>query len=417
MYLYAGYSNFKTNKTVDKLFKNLVMRLILLFSINFLLSAIGICQNTWVYKSPLPNGQGREKDIGFSVGATGFVGLGFDNDLWCYNTATDTWVQKTSFPGIFRSNGFGFSIGHSIYFGGGSGHNDFWQYNTVSNSWNQLDTLPIAINFGKGFSTYNKGYVISSNQVYEYDPVNDIWTQKSNFPGVARRFAIAITIMNKGYFGLGNDGITYGSIKDLWEYDPLLDSWIQKSDCPIPRQMGFGFCINTKGYFGGGIREWYGSDLTDFYEYDPLTDVWTSKNASGVCSYGSASFSTGNGLGYYGFGNITCHIGSCSPFNFLRAYAPDNTSTYINNYNSDSLLFSIYPNPTLGEFQFKTNGEPESLKIIVYNIEGKIVYSETSNNTQTELRKDISLSKFGKGVYAVEITVGDRRQVRKVVVN
>lgn len=75
------------------------------------------------------------------------------------------------------------------------------------------------------FTIGDKGYVISSNFIYEYNPSTDQWTKKSEFGGVARTGAVGFSIGNKGYVGTGTTGFS-SCLKDFWEFDPTVN-------CPL----------------------------------------------------------------------------------------------------------------------------------------------------------------------------------------
>jgi len=52
-------------------------------------------------------------------------------DLWEYNSLSDTWSQKSDFAGIPRFNSVGISSSNKCYFGLGcnkSETNDFWEF-------------------------------------------------------------------------------------------------------------------------------------------------------------------------------------------------------------------------------------------------------------------------------------------------
>ncbi|MEO8148393.1 MAG: kelch repeat-containing protein [Bacteroidia bacterium] len=130
---------------------------------------------------------------------------------------------------------------------------------------------PFSIN-SKGY--YSCGLDNSSNaynDLWEYDPVTDVWTQKANLPGVNRYSASAFTIGNYGYVCLGWD-INGNGLDDLWQYDPLLNSWTTKSNfAGSARYNSVAFVVGGKAYVGLG----YKPIKDDMYEYDPVTDVWT----------------------------------------------------------------------------------------------------------------------------------------------
>src|SRR5207248_11216843 len=83
------------------------------------------------------------------------------------------------------------------------------------------------------FTIGDKFYVGGGNAqktFYEYDPSSSKWTKKADIPGVTvnRGFGIGFSINGRGYAGLGTDGATL--LNDLWEYDPLQNTWSQKSN-------------------------------------------------------------------------------------------------------------------------------------------------------------------------------------------
>src|SRR6188474_2017931 len=98
------------------------------------------------------------------------------------------------------------------------------------------------------------------------------WTQKTDFGGAARRSAMAFSIGEKGYVGMGYNANFY---KDLWEYDPVQDTWTQKADFGgTARFAGVAFAANGKGYVGTGYDVNNNFNTSDFWEYDPLANSW-----------------------------------------------------------------------------------------------------------------------------------------------
>jgi N-acetylneuraminic acid mutarotase len=176
-----------------------------------------------------------------------------------------------------------------------------------ANSWVQRTSLPISRNNAVAFTIGNKAYIgLGSflgmsyyDDFYEYDPSTNVWSQKANFPAGARADAVAFSINGKGYVTTGGNGafVNY----DMWEYDPIADIWTQKSNCPgSARWKAQGFSIGGKGYLGLGTDG--SSDLNDMWEYDPSNDTWTQKaNYPGNGRQFTMGLSV-NGKGYIGLG-------------------------------------------------------------------------------------------------------------------
>ena len=62
----------------------------------------------WTKKTSLPFGGKRDRAISFSINGFGFIGTGLDsvnmvlNDLWRYDTLSNSWTQMADFPGVPR---------------------------------------------------------------------------------------------------------------------------------------------------------------------------------------------------------------------------------------------------------------------------------------------------------------------------
>lgn len=258
-------------------------------------------QDHWIQKNDFP-GQGRFGASAFSVDGKGYIGLGSNEqgylaDLWEYDPARDTWSQKADFEGHARNSAAGFSLGNKGYFTSGSytpgdynweWYNDLWEYDPSANDWTQKASydalgryLPVAFTIGNrayvGTGTYRLDRdhnAIYLNDFWEYDPATDSWQQKANVPEKGRTGATGISIGNKAYVGLGY--YYYDTrLKDWWEYDPADDEWTRKGNFPgTARGQALAYTLGDKGYVGGGA---YYSPLKDFWEYNHVTDSWSRK--------------------------------------------------------------------------------------------------------------------------------------------
>ncbi|MGB1102146.1 MAG: kelch repeat-containing protein [Crocinitomicaceae bacterium] len=141
------------------------------------------------------------------------------------------------------------------------------------------------------FSVGNYGYVgmgvdtaeVTHKDLWQYNPTTNTWTQVASLPGSERRNAIAFSIENKGYVGTGfsHDNSEIGhKLKDLWSYDPILNSWDSLAAYPGGGDTGIyqatAFSALGKAYVACGK---IGSDnyITEVWQYDPVTDEWTPR--------------------------------------------------------------------------------------------------------------------------------------------
>ena len=76
----------------------------------------------------------------------------------------------------------------------------------------------------------------------------------------------------------------------------------------------------------------------------------------------------------------------------------------------NKLAFEIYPNPAIEYVRIKANSEIESL--VIYSIDGKVVYSEDVNQEETM----INVAGFAKGSYLVKMLTNGEVVVKRIIV-
>jgi N-acetylneuraminic acid mutarotase len=109
---------------------------------------------------------------------------------------------------------------------------------------------------------------------FVFDTKQAVWERRKNFPGIPRERAVAFSIGGKGYIGLGyNRHNPLEALADFWEYDPANDHWKRVADFGgTARYNAVGFAIGSKAYVGTGYD---GSRCTrDFWEFDPKANAW-----------------------------------------------------------------------------------------------------------------------------------------------
>ncbi len=227
----------------------------------------------------------------------------------------DNWSELNAIPnGVERYGMFTFSFGNKIVTGLGrkvlnpNYPTDVWEYDVITKIWTQKNNFPGVGRFAVFTCVVNgKGYLIDGynniGEVWEYNPITDTWIQKSNFPGGDREYIAGFTIGNKVYMGTGDDSFT-GYENDFWEYTPAADTWVQKTDVPGPgRMFATGFAIGNKGYIGLG-RSNTSIFLNDIYEYNPVDDTWQIKQVYPGGGAGPVTNFVINGHAYVGLGTF-----------------------------------------------------------------------------------------------------------------
>lgn len=223
----------------------------------------------------------------------------------------DSWIRLTDFPGIPRRAAFGFAIGNKGYIGGGFGNgptNDLWEYDPATDKWTQKSNPPFIGRYGNiAFGIGSHGYLLSdsTNQLWEYSPNTDSWLRKANLPGVRRELLSYFVLGNKAYVGAGLQYGTSSVLQSFFCYDPVTDIWTPIADNPYPFAYATGFTANNKGYFAGC----YVSIPPTFVcspmviEYDPQVNLWAQKsNFVGDVRTDACAFNIGNNT-YFGTGD------------------------------------------------------------------------------------------------------------------
>ncbi|MEB2774415.1 kelch repeat-containing protein [Algoriphagus sp. D3-2-R+10] len=195
------------------------------------------------------------------------------------------WVRKSYFEGSNRSNSSSFSVDNRHFVVGGyTGDEytqDLWEYDAVQNSWIRRADFPgTARSNAVAFAIDSKGYYGTGydgrnrlGDFWSYNPDSDTWTEVSSFPGTPRYGSIGFAIAGKGFIGTGFDG---SEQKDFWQYQPETDTWNSFiSMGGAKRQGAFVFVINEVAYIGGGVNN--GSYAYDFWALDGTSETWSQK--------------------------------------------------------------------------------------------------------------------------------------------
>lgn len=246
-----------------------------------------------------------------------------------------TWIPCQNIGDLTRDGAVGFSIGDKGYVLSGRCHestqflNDTWEYDPQNDTWTQKADFPSQSRSGAiGFAIDGKGYFglgnYSSNGVFyylddfwEYDPIANQWSQKGEFPGGERYGALGLATETKGYILAGYNGSQDET--SVWEYSPETDTWLQKHDYPGNAFVRLsGFVINSELYAGcGGV-----DTLNEFWNYNPQSDTWTERTPIPVARTAAVGFSIGN-TGYIGTGDAGFISKSASDLSYNDFWAYD----------------------------------------------------------------------------------------------
>ncbi len=251
-------------------------------------------QWNWLEKASLPD-DGRESTGYFVIGTDLYVVCGRTsispyvqiNELWKYNSLTDTWAQKADFPGGTRTSPLAFAVdGKGYVMGGGypEMHVDCWQYDPLTDTWTQKNDFPgngryTAAHFVLGSKVYMVGGYFNgtqTNEVWVYNSLTDNWSQLNDFPGGNVQAATGFRLGTDGYIVAGVTGHSnYVALKKAWRYSADYDVWDTIPSFPGAARLGaVSFKKDGKAYVGLGASAVFETHYNDFYGYDPVLNVW-----------------------------------------------------------------------------------------------------------------------------------------------
>ncbi|AGC75563.1 putative exported protein [Nonlabens dokdonensis DSW-6] len=361
-------------------------------------------QQEWLPVTNFP-GSPRAWAATFTIGdriyiGTGGVNLSFEDDLWEYNTITNTWSQKANFTGLDRTGAVGFSVNGIGYLGLGTCGfqqqcQDIKSYNPQNNQWTSVvNNFPATgVANVSAFTIDNKAYLLTngsfagvgndSSELWEYTPATNSLIQKTSLPGLPRNRASSFTLNSKGYIAVGfhYDGQANANLKDLWEYNPITDVWIQRADYPgLGSTDCIAFSMNGHAYLGLGYLA-----NTDLWRYDPTMDAWTIMPSFwGAGRIASVSATVGN-TGYMGLGYTTNNTGTVNFNDFWRFQ----DATLSNESIDKNYQINTYPNPFTDKIfiELPTFIETDvKLDFIIYDIKGQIVRKGKLYNATIDLK-------------------------------
>lgn len=252
--------------------------------------------------TPMP--EGRAAATCFVIGNNAYIIGGRDsvgtycNDMWKYDSATDSWENLGPTPFISRVNATACVYENKAYIGlgfNGTYNNsnsyltDWWCYDPQQNIWKQLKDYP-ARTTDKAVSLVGEGelYVgygfnwTYERDMYRYTIADDMWEyidvdlDRKAFTFPTRSFGgVGCTIHNRHFVGTGFRGHSLN-----WWGEMLPEGeWLKRKDVPgAKRTLAACSASNNYIYVIGGIHfggvNTDGKVLSDIQQYYPQNDTW-----------------------------------------------------------------------------------------------------------------------------------------------
>jgi N-acetylneuraminic acid mutarotase len=207
----------------------------------------------------------------YCAGGYSFSFPGLVPQLIRYDPGTNSWTGLAPIPvPSSMASAVYYPPTNKIYVFGGSDPdaqtvNNLNQiYDIASNTWSTGTPLPDLRSFmASGYNTtngkiylvggYNTAFVDSGQpDTWEYDPVTDSYTNKTDFPELAGGYASGI--INGHLYVAGGRDVNNVSLSAVWDYDIAADTWTQKNDMPGTQNnvRGSAVALDSLFVFGGG---------------------------------------------------------------------------------------------------------------------------------------------------------------------
>jgi len=212
----------------------------------------------WTEMAEFPRVE-RNYAVGFSVNGKGYIGLGYDgddplSDFYEYDPSTNTWTQIADFPGSARYDATAFAVDGKGYVGTGYDDDyylkDFYSYDPSTGEWEQILSIP-------------------GSKMREINDDDDDYSYDDDYVGIARRNAATFVVNGLGYLSCGSTG---SILETTWEYDPVEDLWEERTEFEgVSRTEAIGFSFGGDfGYVTTGRNSSYYFD--DLYIFDPTAE-------------------------------------------------------------------------------------------------------------------------------------------------
>lgn len=327
--------------------------------------------NTWSIVTYLPSSAARQYACAFAGPNSFFVFSGSSTngtlpDLYKYDLATNTWSTMASKPGNGVEGASCFEFGDKIIIAGGKNQgvvtDEVWEYTISSNTWLQKNNCPVGGRFRAGATVYNNtGYQIFGNDnnasfrhdLCSYNPTTDSWTTLANPPQTRARAYATLKAINAQLILFGGVDSLNTYYKDVWYFDPATAGWLQSTDfISFARKGGMSTVITNRFYYSCGI------DVTNTRE----KETWVLDLPLGTEEY---------------------------------QYAPS---------------FSIYPNPSNGNFVLKA-GAGADIRIIDETGQTVRQFSLPESNSQ------LSVSGLANGIYILVAEKNGSVVTKKLIAN
>jgi N-acetylneuraminic acid mutarotase len=146
---------------------------------------------------------------------------------------------------------FGFSIDHKGYF---VTRDNFYSYNPSADTWTKKQDIPSEYIYSADV-VGKKAYVFADNkEIWTYDPTDDSWRKETVYPGIWYGKIVSLTIQDKIYYGVSyhKNPLSGDAAQDFWEYSVSSKTWYSIEKFPVRHSQRaiFAFSLGEHGFIG-----------------------------------------------------------------------------------------------------------------------------------------------------------------------
>jgi len=231
---------------------------------------------------------------------------GFNNETSIYNVNDDSWSTASNVP-TNTKGGSAICVNDDIYLACGNNGveniDTVFKYNIASDTWAQVASYPQSARYCAAAYNYDNGYIYSCggilgdytalDNVYVYDPVNDLWDEATPMPYTSTGGSSLIYIENKIFVIGGSLGVEYTKvlIGEIDTNDPLVITWTEGE--PIPVEMK----KMSAGYIGDS--KIIATEQSGTFIYNIAENTWSEADPKPIPVKGANDGSFNMGSNYY----------------------------------------------------------------------------------------------------------------------
>lgn len=204
-----------------------------------------------------------------------------------------------------------------------------------------------------------------------------------------------------------------GEISDVNVNVNATHTWLSDLNMAIVSPAGTVVTLFNQGCSNNGVTD----NLNATFDEDGTNPVCSATLAGSVLPDDVLSSLNGqNPLGNWTFGVVDLGAQDTGTLNSFSITVC--TQTAVLGTDSFGLAdFKIYPNPNKGNFNVQFNSDSgNEIKINIYDISGREIFAKSYQNSGL-FSENLQLNSVGSGVYLVNVTDGDRKEVKKIVIN